>query len=177
MAKKTQLETLKNQKNMTIIAPTEEIILAQNLELRNQDVEKAYHNIIKGCRELLTAFEQLRYRMNIHIDHINSDKETNLIHEWICHFWDITLTRNRFGYNMVYVAFDEDALTRFGDKLFNKMLRVVFKHTNPEVSELNIENCIRIEHSASDIQPFFISRLLNGEKDFVSITSEERVPS
>lgn len=177
MSKKSQLKTLKTPKEMTVITPSEEIISAQNLELRNENVEKAYHNMIKHTRELLTAFETLRYRMHATIDHTRSGKETNLINEWICYFWNYTLTKNRFGYNMVYVAYDADALTRFGDKLFNRMLRVVFKCTNIESSDINIENCIRIEHCATDIQPFFINRLLSDPKDYVVITAEEKVPS
>lgn len=181
MSKKTQsvtkLQTLKTQDEMTVISPSEETILAQNLELRNENVEKAYLNIVKGTKELLTAFETLKYRISVTVDHTKSGKETNLINEWLCFFYNFTLTKNRFGYKMIYVSYDEDALTRFGDKLFNRMLRIVFKCTNLESSDINIENCIRIDHSATDIQPFFINRLFNQEKDYVTVTTEERVPS
>jgi len=187
MSKKSQLsnksqltqdsQTFKSSEKMTVITPSEEILLEQNLELRNQNVEQAYHNIIKGCKELLTAFETFKYRMSVTVDHTKSEKETNLINEWICYLWNLTLTKNRFGYYMVYVSYDGEALTKFGDKLFNRMLRVVFKHTNIEATDINVENCIRLDHEASDIQPFFISRLLNGDNAFVKITREEVVPS
>lgn len=177
MSKKSQLTTRKTPKEMTVIKETEEIILAQNLELRNECVEKAYYNMIKGSKELLTAFESLRYRTSVTVDHTKSGKETNLISEWISPFWNYTLTMNRHKYLMIYVSYDEEALTRFGEKLFNRMIRVVFKCTNNEAFDVNIENCIRIDHEGSDIQPFFISRVLNGEKDYVSVTAEELVPS
>jgi hypothetical protein len=177
MYTKSQSKTIKKQTTMTVIAPSEEIELAQNLEIRNEYVEKAYQNIVRGCKELLTAFEALRYRTSASIDHTKSGKETNLVSEWICPFWNITLTRNRHNYTMIYVSYDEDALTRFGDKLFNRMLRVVMKCTNYEAFDFNIENSIRIDHQATDIQPFFISRVLNGEKEHVSITAEDKVPS
>lgn len=177
MPKKSQLKTLKTTKEMTVIAPSEEILVAQNLELRNENVEKAYHNIIKGCKELLTAFDTLRYRMHVTIDHTNSDKETNLINEWICYFWNITLTRNRFNYYMIYVSYDEEALTRFGDKMFNRMLRNVFICTAIEVTDINIEHSMRIDHTATDIQVFFLNRLLSDPKDYVMITAEEKVPT
>lgn len=162
---------------MTVILESEEIELAQNLEIRNECVAKAYHNIVRGCKELLSAFDALKYRTSATIDHTKSGKETNLVNEWICYWWDITLTRNRHNYLMIYVNYDEEALTRFGDKLFNRMLRTVMKCTNLEAFDFNIENCIRIDHSATDIQPFFISRILNGEKEHVSITAEDKVPS
>lgn len=177
MSKKSQLKTIKTPEEMTVITPSEEIILAQNLELRNECVEKAYHNIVKYTKELLTAFETLKYRISVTVDHTQSGKETNLINEWLCFFYNYTLTKNRFGYYMIYVSYDEGALTRFGDKLFNRMLRVVFNCTNLQSSEINIENCIRIDHSATDIQPFFINRLFNQEKEYVTVTTEEKVPS
>ena len=133
--------------------------------------------MVRGCKELLTAFDALRYRTSASIDHTKSGKETNLVNEWISAFCNITLTRNRHNYLMIYVNYDEEALTRFGDKLFNRMLRVVMKSTNYEAFEINIENCIRIDHQATDIQPFFISRVLNGDKEHVSITAEDKVPS
>lgn len=175
--KSTQVRNLKKSETMTVITPSEEIVLAQNLELRNQNVEQAYLNIIKGCKELLTAFDTLRYRMHVTIDHTKSGKETNLISEWMCYFMNLTLTRNKYGYHMLYFSFDAEALTRFGDKMFNRMLRVVFNCTNITVTDLNIENSIRIEHEASDIQPFFINRLLADPKDYITITAEDKVPS
>jgi len=162
---------------MTVIAPSEEIVLAQNLELRNENVEKAFHSIVKQTKELLTAFDSPRYRMSVTIDHSNSGKETNLINEWLCYFYNFTLTKNRHHYYMIYISYDEDALTRFGDKLFNKMLRIVFKCTCIDITNINIENCMRIDKEATDIQPFFISRLFSDPKDYVVITSEEKVPS
>jgi hypothetical protein len=176
MPKKQNVKPLKKQP-MTVILPSEEITLIQNLELRNENVESAYFNIVMQCKELLTAFESLKYRTSAMIDHTKSGKETNLINEWICYFWNVTLTRNRHNYLMIYISYDEEALTRFGDKLFNKMLRIVMKCTALEVSEINIENSIRIDHQATDTQPFFISRILNGQKDHVFITAEDKVPS
>lgn len=175
--KSTPFKNLKKSETMTVIAPSEEIVLTQNLELRNENVEKAFHNIIKGCKELLTAFDTLRYRMHVTIDHAKSGKETNLKSEWINYFMNLTLTRNKFGYYMLYFSFDQEALTRFGDKMYNRMLRVVFNCTNITATDINIENCIRIEHEASDIQPFFINRLLADPKDYITVTAEEVVPS
>lgn len=162
---------------MTVILESEEIFLTQNLQLRNETVEKAYLNIVKQCKELLTPFESLKYRTSATVDHTKSGKDTNLINEWLCYFWNVTLTKNRHNYLMIYISYDEEALTRFGDKLFNRMLRTVMRCTNLEAFDFNIENCIRIDHSATDIQPFFISRILNGEKEFVSICAEDKVPS
>ncbi|MCX2481046.1 hypothetical protein OQY15_18220 [Pedobacter sp. MC2016-15] len=170
-------QILSNSEDMTVINENTEVLIESNLEQRNVKVEEAYHSIVKQTRELLTAFDSLKYRMSVSVDHANSGKPTNLINEWLSSFHNFTLTRNRFGYSMIYVSYDEDSLTRFGDKIFNRMLRIVFNTTNTIVGELNIENCIRIDHCATDIQPFFINRLFSQEHDYVTIHTEEKVPS
>jgi|GEM_PF-1357876 len=162
---------------MTVITENTEVILEQNLEQRNLKVAEAYYNIVQQTRELLTAFDSLKYRMSVTVDHLNSGKPTNLINEWLSSFHNFTLTKNRYGYLMVYVSYDEDSLTRFGDKLFNRMLRIVFNTTNSVVGGLNIENCIRIDHCATDIQPFFINRLFSQEHDYITVHTEEKVPA
>lgn len=168
---------LNTSEDMTVILENTEVLIESNLEHRNLKVEEAYHSIVKQTRELLTAFDSLKYRMSVTVDHANSGKPTNLINEWLSSFHNFTLTKNRYGYYMIYVSYDEDSLTRFGDKIFNRMLRIVFNTTNTVVGELNIENCIRIDHCATDIQPFFINRLFSQEHDYVTIHTEEKVPS
>lgn len=168
---------LNNQENMTVLNENTEFVSELNLEQRNINVEEAYYSIVKQTRELLTAFDSLKYRMSVSVDHLNSGKPTNLINEWLSSFHNFTLTRNRYGYNMIYVSYDEDALNKFGDKIFNRMLRIVFNTTNSVVGGINIENCVRIDHCATDIQPFFINRLFSQEHDYVTIHTEEKVPS
>lgn len=162
---------------MTVITPSEEILLTQNQQLRNEAIEKAYYNIVKGCRQLLTAFDTIKYRMNVTIDHRKSGKDTHLIHEYLCYFHNITLSNNRFGCYTIFISYDEDALSRFGDKMFVRMLRIVFQYTAIEATGINIENSIRIDKCATDIQPFFINRLLTRGNSYVTITAEEQVPS
>jgi hypothetical protein len=173
----SQILTNSEEDQMTVINEATEMVLEKNLEQRNIEVEEAYHSIVQQTRELLAAFDSLKYRMSVTVDHRNSGKPTNLIHEYLSSFHNFTLTRNRYGYNMIYVSYDEDALTRFGDKLFNRMLRIVFNTTNAVVGQLNIENCIRIDHCATDIQPFFINRLFSQELHYVTVHTEEKVPS
>lgn len=179
MTKKSKIQDqlFKSKNDMTVMTtPTEEIMNPQNLELRNHIVEEAYFKIIKECRELLTVFDALRYRTSVAIDHRMSGKEANLQNEWISYFCDICLTRNKFGYFMIFFSYEEDAIKRFGDKQFNKFLRILFRCTEIYVTEINIEQCIRFQE-ITDLQPFFINRLLAEPKNYVSVIIEDKVPS
>ena len=158
---------------MTVKVQDPELKITQNLNLRNKEVEKSFRRIIKETTPLLAVFESKKYRTCIQVKHSKSKKETNLISEFICFFWNLTLTQNSAGYKMIYFSYDEEGLTRFGARNYNRVLRQVFKQTMFENSKMNIEDCIRVGNT-SNVQTFFYNRLANGENDFVSITLEEQ---
>ena len=154
---------------MTVKPENDTVTLSVNLEARNKEVAKAYNKIVQGAAELLKPFQHVRYRTTIEIDHSKSGKETNLIKEFICCFFNITLSNNRAGYLMLYVNYDEDAIAKFGARLYNRVLRQLFKHTMYEKTKLNIEDCVRV-NGLGQVQNFFVNRLTNGENDFVAIS-------
>lgn len=158
---------------MTVKTPETTLTLTQNLEARNKEVTKAYAKIVAEARKLVAQFEAQKYRSTIDIDHTKSGKETNLISEFVCFFFNITLTNNRHNHLMLYGCFDEEAIAKFGSRLQNRFYRVLFKHTMFENTKLNIEDCIRVNDPAK-VQNFFVNRLANGESDWVAISIEEK---
>lgn len=158
---------------MTVKTPETTLTLTQNLEARNKEVTKAYAKIVAEARKLVAPFENQKYRTTIEIDHTKSGKDTNLISEFVCFFFNITLTNNRHNHLMLFGCFDEEAIAKFGSRLQNRFYRVLFKHTMFENTKYNIEDCIRVNDPAK-VQSFFINRLANGESDWVSISVEEK---
>lgn len=161
---------------MTVKTQDSTLKLSQNLDARNKEVEKAFHLVTQSLRTLLTPFESRKYRTYILVDHTKSGKETMLIQEFICFFFSITLSVNKAGYRMLYFRYDEESLTRFGARLYNRALRLVFKHTMFESTKLNIEDSVRV-NAPANVQAFFIHRLAEGENTFVSIDIEESLLS
>ena len=158
---------------MTVKTPETTLTLTQNLAARNKEVAKSYAKIVAEARKLVAPFEAQKYRSTIDIDHTKSGKETNLISEFVCFFFNITLVNNRHDHNMIYGCFDEEAIAKFGSRLQNRFYRQLFKHTMFENTKLNIEDCIRINDPAK-VQSFFVNRLANGESDYVSVSIEEK---
>jgi len=146
------------------VTTQEPIELSKELEARNKEVTKAYLQIIQATKPFLTAFDGKKYRTCITINHAESGKETKLISEFICYFWNLTLTQNIAGYKMLYVSYDADSINRFGARLYNRVLRQVFKHTMKPV----IEDCVRV-NNPGNVQSFFMNRIANGGNDFISI--------
>lgn len=159
---------------MTVKTQDEPLTITQNLEARNNEVDKAYKLILESTKGLLSPFESKKYRTIIHVDHSKSERETTVVKECLCFFWNITLATNRAGYRMIYLSYDASAFAKFGARLYNRILRHLFKASMFENTKINIEDSIRINYEPSDVQNFFINRLANGENNFVTFEIEEK---
>lgn len=149
-------------------------VLPKELETRNKEVEKAYHKIIQGAKALLMPFSNVKYRTIIEINHWESAKETNLIHEFICSFFNITLTKNRADYYMIYFIYDNSAIEKFGARLYNRALRELFQNTMQQKNKPNITDCIRV-NTPGQIEGFFVNRLRGGTNSYISISVVDKV--
>ena len=158
---------------MTVKTNDDTVELAQNLELRNAEVAKAYNLISQASKQLLTTFEHAKYRTIIEVNHSQSGREGNLIKEWMTFFFNITLTKNRAGYSMIYFTFSEDAIAKFGARLYTRALRIVFSKTMFDKGKISIEDCIRV-NNPGQVESYFINRLANGSNDFISIEVEPK---
>lgn len=156
---------------MTVKTNDDTVQLAQNLELRNAEVAKAYTLITQASKMLLTTFEAKKYRTVIEVNHTQSGREGNLIKEFMTFFFNITLTTNRAGYFMIYFTMSEDAIAKFGARLYTRAMRVLFKHTMFDKGKISIEDSVRV-NNPGQVENYFINRLANGENDFISIEVE-----
>jgi hypothetical protein len=141
----------------------------KELEARNKKVERAYNKIIQGAKSLLLPFTNVKYRTIIEINHSESSKETNLMKEFICSFFNITLTKNRADYNMIYFTYEDSAIEKFGARLYNRALRELFKNTMQEKNKPNITDCVRV-NNPGQIEGFFVNRLRGGANSYISIS-------
>lgn len=158
---------------MTVKPENDTLELAENLALRNKEVERCFYLVVQGCKKLLGAFEHAKYRTVIEIDHNKSDKDTKLIKEFLCSFFNITLTKNRADYSMIYLTYSEEAIPRFGARLYNRVIRQLYKHTTWEGKKVNVEDSVRL-NDPGKVEQFFIGRLTNGENPYTSISVEEK---
>jgi hypothetical protein len=158
---------------MTVKTEDDATLLAQNLELRNKEVDKAFVLISQASRALLTTFEHAKYRTTIQVNHLESGRDGNLISEWMTFFFNITLTKNRAGYHMIYLTFSEDAIAKFGARLYTRCLRVLFKFTMFDKGKISIEDSVRV-NNPGQVESYFINRLANGENSFIAIDVEPK---
>lgn len=141
----------------------------EHLSERNKCVQTAFNHIVENVTSLLKPFFSQRYRTYILVEHSASGKETNLIMEFLCSFFTITLTTNKVGYRMIYLTYDSDSISKFGARLYNRVLRQIFKHTEEKI----VEDCVRINNPGNVIS-FYLTRLSHGENDYTTIDIQEQ---
>mgnify|MGYP003576101412 FL=1 len=151
----------------------QEVYLTQNLLQRNIEINRAYNQIADEARSLLKQFDSSLYRTYYEINHTIAGG--NIIKEWCCMFWSISLIKTKQHNLLIYFSYDQDALNQFGSHLFNKVLRVIFRYTMFDTTHLNIESCVRIEKSPKDVHSLFKKQLKKGETENTFISIQERL--
>lgn len=154
---------------------TQFVMVTTELQANNQQVQKAYDLITKTATELLRKFEVQKYRTWVDIDHTKDVQNVNTVREFICHFWNVTLSNNKDGKAYIFIDMDAESIKRFGNGLTNLLLRNAFKATQSDGEGEGIEYALRVNYSLSEIQNFFYRRVVEGETDSVSIFTEEKL--
>lgn len=146
-------------------------------QLRNELITQAFEQITNDGLHILTPFEATKYRTVVTVDHSNNERYPNLIRESISYFWNLTMSMGKTGNLVVFYTYDQEALTKFGTVIFNRMLRSIFKHTMAKSNGINIEDCVRISSGVKDIHNFFYKRLIDGETENVKLRALDHVPT
>jgi hypothetical protein len=144
-------------------------------QLRNEEVNYSFEQIIKDGLQTLTTFEAPKYRTIITVNHADNEKYPNLVKEAVCYFWTLTLSKGKTGNLVLYFTADSEAITKFGTLVHNRMLRSIFKHTMKEKNDIDIEDAVRIGYDTRDIHNFYFKRFMDGESDTVKIKALEHV--
>jgi hypothetical protein len=156
-------------------AKTQFVMITSELQLNNQEVQKAFDTITKTATELMRKFDVPKYRTWVLVDHSKDEQNTNMVIEFISHFWNVTLSANKDGRYYIFIDIDEESLNRLGNGLTNALLRSAFNATQSNDNTPGIEYALRVNYSLSNIQNFFYRRVVEGETATVSIFTEDKL--
>lgn len=146
-------------------------------QLKNEEINYAFNQITNDGLQMLTPFEANKYRAVVTIDHAGNERYPNLIKESISYFWNLTLSKSKSGALLIYYTYDNEAISKFGTVIFNRMLRSIFKHTSSERNDINIEDCVRVNTDTKDVHNFFYKRMIEGETENVKLRALDHVPT
>jgi len=152
---------------------TQFVILTTELQANNQEVQKAFDAITKTATELLRRFDLPKYRTWVNVDHTKDPQNTSIIQEYICHFWNITLSNSKEGKSYIFIDIDSESVNRLGSGLTNLLLRNAFRFTESEAG--GISYALRVNYQTSNIQNFFYRRVVEGDTDTATVITEEKL--
>ncbi|MEE1884371.1 hypothetical protein [Pedobacter flavus] len=123
---------------------------------------------------MLTIFDSQKYRTTVLVNHAKIGRSETLISEFLSFYWNFTLSKNKVGAYVIYVAYDSEAIEKFGNRLHTQMLRAIFKYSMADATHLNIEDSIRIASTPTEIRNYYYKRVMDGEIENVSIIIEDK---
>jgi hypothetical protein len=153
---------------------TNYVMVTPELQLNNEAVMKAYTQIVQKATELLNKFEMRKYRTYVEVDHTKNPQNVNYVSEFVCHFWNITLSNSKEGKSYIFINYDADFIEKFGSNLTNQLLREAYRVTNSEDGTIGIEYAIRVQFKDYDVHNYFYRLTFEGETDTISIAMVEK---
>jgi hypothetical protein len=150
------------------------VLIDAPMQANNAEVLKAYTKITETASELLKRFDVVKYRTYCMIDHTKNETNANLVSEFLCHFWNITLSNSKEGKSYIFLSIDEDCITKFGNGLTNMLLRDAYRLTQSQDNTIGIEYALRVDFNIGDVRSYFYRRIVDGETDYVSIVTVDK---
>jgi len=150
------------------------VMVTPELQQNNEAVMKAYTQIVQKATELLKKFELSKYRTYVEVDHLKNPQNAQYVAEFVCHFWNVTLSNSKEGKSYIFVNYDANFIEKFGSNLTNQLLREAYRVTNSEDGSIGIEYALRVQFTDYDIHNYFYRLTFEGETDTISIGCVER---
>ena len=171
-------KTMKTQtkRGSTTQAKTQFVAITNDVQLVNQEVEKAYTLMVDKAIDLLKKFEVSKFRTYAMMEHTKNEQNTNLVREFLSYFHNITLSMNpKDGKYYIFIDLGQEALEKFGSNLTNQLLRLAYETTHSNDNTIGIEYALRVTFLPSDQHHnFFYRRVAEGETGYVSISTVEK---
>ncbi|WP_231492235.1 hypothetical protein [Pedobacter sp. Leaf170] len=167
---------MKTQTKRTTQTKTQFVAITNDVQLVNKEVEKAYTLMVQKAVSLLTKFDVNKFRTYCEMEHTKNEQNTNLVKEFLCYFYNITLSMSpKDGRFYIFVDFGQEALEKFGSNLTNQLLRYAYEVTQSNDNTDGIEYALRVNFLPSEQNHnFFYRRIAEGETDYVSIATVEK---
>lgn len=142
----------------------------------NKIVEDAYKSMIAKAINLIKGLEPFEMRTYCTMDHSKNELNSNLVDEFLCYFWNITLSKDVLtGNYCIDVDFGKEGLVKYGNALSNLLLieiyTVIQSSEEPTDSKFPLfVNLMPIEHLT-----YWYSTIARGENEYITIRTIEPI--
>lgn len=142
----------------------------EQFQIVNQKVESIYTLIVSNAIDLLKDLKSFELRTYCEMEHTKNELNANLIREFLCQYWNITLTNSPKDHrHYIVIDFGKETLKKYGSELINKLIQKVYSviYSNEEATDT--EYSIKVNFIPLELLNYFNSTIAQGETDYVSI--------
>jgi hypothetical protein len=132
-----------------------------------------FEGAVQQAGAFLKPFSTEKYRTTIIVDHEGLGIKKTLVKEFLCFHFNLTFCKNKDGLHLIYLNHDEEAIKKFGTRVYNQMLRLLITLSSKEVTAINVEDRVRFAAEPSNVHNFFYKRIIDKTTDFISIQTVE----
>ena len=148
---------------------TQFVLVTPELQINNEQVLKAYTKIVEVGIDLLKGFEMQKYRTYILMEHTKNEQNVNLIKEFVCHFYNITLSNSKEGKSYIFIDLDDDFIKKFGNNLANRLLRQAYQITQSDDNSAGIEYSLRPNFLLNEVSAYLYKLSYGGDTNVLTI--------
>lgn len=145
-------------------------------QIINKKVEKAYSTVVNSAIDLLRDFEPVEFRTYCEMEHTKNELNANLIKEFLCFFWNITLSKSTKD-SRYYIVIDlgKEALEKLGSCLTNLLLLKIYSAMRSNEETTCTLYALKINFLPLELLSYFHSNIAHGETSYISITTVEKI--
>jgi hypothetical protein len=146
----------------------------EQLQIINQKVESIYTLIVSNTIDLLKDLKSFELRTYCEMEHTKNELNANLIREFLCQFWNITLTESPKDHRY-YIVIDlsKEALKKYESDLTNKLILKIYSVICSNEEPIDTQYSLKINFTPIELLNYFNSTIAQGETEYISITTIE----
>ncbi|MFA4869223.1 MAG: hypothetical protein WC623_13540 [Pedobacter sp.] len=149
-------------------------ITNEQFQIINQKVESIYTLIVSNAIDLLKNLKSFELRTYCEMEHTKNDLNANLIREFLCQFWNITLTESPKDHRYcIIIDLSKEALKKYGSDLTNTLILKIYSVICSNEETTDILYSVKINFMPIELLNYFNSTIAQGETNYISITTIE----
>jgi len=138
-------------------------------EQKRNALQIIFDMAVEQSSQFLAPFSTEKYRTTVIVDHETLGTKETLIKEFLCFHFNLTFGKNKNGFHQIYFNHDEEAIGKFGTRVYNQVLRLLIRLSAKEDTAINIEDRVRFAPEPCDVHNFFYKRIIDKATEFITI--------
>lgn len=140
------------------------------IKTKNKAITKAYQLVVEEAITILKQFKEPQHLTYCRMDHLKNDQNTNMIKEFLCYFWNITLSVSPHNKRrQIQLDIGKEGLEKIGYTLTNFLISKIISVILASGDITDAEDDFILNSRPLALLPYFYSTIARGETEYISI--------